>query len=193
MPTIIATIGAANANSYETQAEANTYFDERVPITPPWVSSGDASIRALIMATRVLDMFAQPVKIYVPGSGGNPGYNFVRRQWTGAPASATQRLAWPRTGMFDRNGNAILSNVIPRELKEAESELAGQLLIEDTTLNLDQVVQGVSSVSAGSVSVSFKDTIIPQKLPDAVLNLMPPSWFTDDVIEGTSSMEFEVL
>jgi len=193
MPTIDATVGSALANSYETLAEAATYFDERIPISPPWIASGDAAARALITATRQLDAYAQPVRLYMQGNGGQPGYFMVRRQWTGTPASATQRLAWPRVGMFDRNGNAIPSTVIPQELKDAESEFAGQLLKTDTTLNLDQVTQGIRSVSAGSVSVSFKDTIIPQVVPDAVLNMMPPSWFTEDVVEGSQKADFEVI
>ena len=193
MLTIIETVGAANANSYETLAEANEYFESRLPLAPPWITSGDTPARALTMSTRLLDTYAQPMRTYVPGQGGAAGYYYTRRRWTGAPASTTQRLAWPRTGMSDRNGNPIAASIIPQELKDAESELAGQLLKTDWTLDLDQVVQGVSSVRAGSVSVSFKENIQSQMIPDAVLNLMPPSWFTEEVIEPALRADFEVL
>lgn len=195
MPTIDATVGGVSANSYETLAEANVYHDERIALVPPWVTSGDSAIRALITATRTLDSYAQPFKTYIPGSEGQIGYFYTRRRWTGAPATATQRLAWPRTGMYDGNGNAILDSVIPQELKDAQSELAGQFLAADLTLDSEVIKQGVTSVKAGSVSVSFKTPykIDTKVIPDAVFNLMPPSWFTDEIITYALSAEYDVL
>lgn len=192
MPTIIATPGAVNANSYETQAEAAVYFDERVPLSTPWVASGDASARSLIMATRVLNSMSAPHRT-LRRDACDCQYYLTARQWTGTPATTTQRLAWPRIGMYDRNGNEIASTVIPQDLKDAESELAGQLLLSDTTLDNAASAQGIKSVSAGSVSVSFKDNIEAHVLPDAVLNLMPPSWFTDEIIEPAWPALFDVV
>lgn len=258
MPTIIATVGGSTSNSYETLAEANTYFDERVPLATPWVASGDGSIRALIMATRVLNMMSVPHKTLRKGCDCN--YYYTSRQWTGQPASATQRLAWPRVGMFDANGNpldvtisgntaasptvvtsatkhgrttgdsvfitdsdsdpvidgthtvTVISTTkfsipvavttagtkgrvswIPQALKDAESELAGQLLMADTTLDNSVAVGGITSVRAGSVSVSFKDAIDAHVLPDAVINLMPPSWLTPELVEPAMSAQFDVI
>jgi hypothetical protein len=194
MPTIDASVGGAASNSYETQAEANTYFDERLALVPPWLVSGQDNVAALIMATRVLDAYAQPKRTFIPGLPGDPGYFRIRPQWTGAPATAMQKLAWPRTGLFDRNGNAIPSDVIPQELKDAESEMAGQLLAGDRTLDNSVIVQGITSLRAGPVSLSFRNGVFPQVLPDAVLDLMPPSWFTDEAIEGAyGGAQFEVL
>ena len=187
---IIATPGAANANSYATHAEANAYFEERLPLDPAWVASGQEAV--LIMATRMIDMLAQPFRTFVPdGRGG--GYYRARRQWTGLPATTTQRLSWPRVGMFDRNGNAILSTVIPQELKEAQAEFAGQLLKADRTLDNDVISQGISSIRAGSVSLSFREGTLPQVFPDAVLNLLVESWLTEEVISSPTLGLFEVI
>lgn len=255
MPTLVPTIGGVNSNSYETHAEANTYFDERMPLDPPWVASGQEVF--LIMATRTLDALAQPFKTFF--SGDVPYYR-IRRRWTGSPATATQRLAWPRVGMFDHNGNAldftissatvasptvITTNVAhrlstgakvlidgsnttplidgeqtvtvistttfsipvavttagttgrvlitPQPLKDAESELAGQLKKGDRTLDNDVIIQGITDVKAGSVGVSFKDTIIPQVIPDAVYNIMPQSWLTDELYEPAQQALFDVV
>lgn len=260
MPTLIPTIGAPDANSYETLAEANTYFDERIPLPTPWVASGDASIRALLTATRTLDMMAVRHKTLQLATNGQK-YLIVTRAWTGAPASSTQRLSWPRVGMFDRNGNALNADIasisvaaatnintgtqkhnirdgetvfitgsdstpsvdgarvatvidaynftipvtvtvagttgvvcrMPQELKDAESELAGQLLMQDTLLNNDVITGGITSVKAGSVAISFKGDILNAVLPDAVLNLMPASWFTDQEIIPAEFAQFNVL
>lgn len=192
MAIIDASVGGVASNSYATAVEATTYFSERLPLTPPW-EDADNPEAALIMATRVLDAMAMPGKTFIPASGGAPAHFRQRPQWTGAPASTTQRLAWPRTGMYDANGNAIASTVLPRALKEALAELAGQLVVADTTLDNDVSVKGITSIRAGSVSLSFKDSIAAKVIPDAVLNLMPPSWLTAEVISYPDTAEFEVI
>jgi hypothetical protein len=188
--TIVATPGASNANSFLIEAEAAAYFNARLPLVPPWEDADDPTA-ALVMATRVLSALAQPYRSLM--GGGPPYYYRVRRRWTGAPSTTTQSLPWPRTGMFDANGNAIASNVIPQALKDATAELAGQLIVADTTLDNTTAVKGITSVKAGSVSVSFKDMVESKVLPDAVWNLMPPSWFTDETIEGAVSALFDVV
>lgn len=188
---IDATVGGVNANSYETKAEAQIYFDSRLPVAG-W-DNADSQDVLLVMATRTLDALAQPFKTFVPSQGSGGGYYRVRRRWTGLPATTTQKLAWPRIGMFDQNGNAIPPNVIPQALKDAESELAGQLGNADRTLDNDVIVQGIKDIKAGSVSVSFKDGIVPQVIPDAVFNLMPQSWLTDEAIVPAQPAEFDVV
>lgn len=189
MPTIDATVGGASANSYETYAEANVYFDGRIPLNPPWVASGLEAY--LITATRLIDSCMSPIKTLIRGSDGVAYYR-VSRQWTGQPATSTQRLAWPRIGMFDANGNAIPTDAIPQALKDAESEFAGQLLKGDRSLDNDVIVQGLTSVRAGSVALTFKDQIMPQVMPDAVLNMMPDSWFTDELYVPAEQAILEV-
>lgn len=192
MATIVAIPGAVNANSYETLAEANVFFQNRIPLDPPWVEVGDASERALITATRALNSFALGTKRLV--REGDRSFFIVGRKWTGNPTTTTQALPWPRVGMYDSLGRAIPDNVIPQELKDAESELAGQLKKSDRLLDNDVAVQGITSVSAGSVSVSFKESgLDPKVLPDSVVNLMPASWFTDESVEPAQRAEFTVL
>lgn len=187
------TVGGANANSYEDLAYAAAYFDSRLLLTPPWIPEGDMPTRLLIMGTRTLDALAQPFKTYVPGANGTTGYFIARRQWTGRAATSTQRLAWPRIGMFDANGNPISPDVIPDALKDGLAELSGQLLAADRTLDNDVIVQGITAVKAGSVSVNFKDQIMPQVIPDAVYNLFPQSWLTSETISYPDTAIFEVV
>lgn len=191
MPAIDATVGGPTANSYETLAEAQAYMDARLPI-PEW-DNADSQEALLIMATRVLDALAQPFKTFFPGSGGQPAYYRVRRQWTGTAATSTQKLTWPRIGMFDMNGFPIPVNVIPDELKWAETELAAQLAKGDRTLDNDALVQGLASLKAGSVAMSWKNGIIPQVIPDAVYNLLVQSWLTDELYLPASPAFFDVI
>lgn len=192
MPLVLdATVGGANSNSYLTVADAQNYFDARLPVAG-W-DDADSKEVLLVMATRTLNAIMQAAKTIVYPFNNGTAYYRVYRTWTGSPASTTQRLAWPRTGMFDRNGNAIPSNVIPQDLKDAVAELAGQLGNSDRTLDNDVSVQGLKSVSAGSVSLSFKDYIERKVLPDAVLDLLVPSWYTDEVLIPVIQAQFDVI
>jgi len=187
----IATPGAADANSYATLLEAAAYFTDRLPLVPSWSAVADQTA-ALIMATRVLDLMSVARRTLRISKDGTK-YFYTSRAWTGAPATTTQALAWPRIGMYDLNGNLIASTVIPQMLKNAECELAGQLNAADTTLDNPIIVGGITSVKAGSVAVTFKEDIAAQVLPMTVLNLMPPSWFTDEIITSAISALFDVI
>lgn len=77
---IVATAGAANANSYVTLAEAQTIIDgfvEDADITAWAAATTDQKNRALFTATQRLD----------------------RERFLGARATDTQALQWPRTGV----------------------------------------------------------------------------------------------
>jgi len=195
MVTIIETPGAPNANSYATMAEANTYFENRIPLPVSWVPSGELQAQALVTAGRYIDAMASPLTVFIPPTttGGSRGYYRTRPTWTGKVTTVEQRLAWPRVGMFDRNGNPIATIDIPLDLKHAQCEFAGQLLVSDTTLNNDAIAQGISSVSAGSVSVSFSGMAIPRVWPDAVWNLLVPSWLTQEEISYVRAAQFEFM
>jgi len=192
MPALVATPGDPTANSYLTLAEALDYFLSRAPVSG-WENADDQN--ALLMhATRLIDALLSGVREWIPPQSGNAGYYRIHSKWTGAPATATQALAWPRIGMFNRNGVAIASNVIPSELKNAVAELAGALGTKDVTVDSDIAIQGITSVKAGSVSVGFaQGSLTTKMLPDAVLLYLVPSWMTDETNEGAFSAQFDVV
>jgi len=190
--TVIATPNASNANSFLTLAEAQPYWDTRL-FTDIWDNSDDQNA-AIVLATRTLVSLLAPRREFVRPTAGQPGYYIIHSTWTGAPATTTQALPWGRTGMLDRNGNAIASNVIPQELKNATAELAGQMSKSDRLIDSDISVQGLTSVKAGSVALTFKSDIVTLKtLPDAVLDLLVPSWLIDQEIEAMYPASFDVV
>lgn len=189
--TLVETPAAANANTYATEAEALAYFAARLPLAAPWSGVTDKTA-ALAMAARVLNVFVQASRTLVYGDNRVP-YYVTRRAWTGTPTTITQALAWPRTGMYDVNGNAIGTMVIPQALKDAQIELAGQLAAEDTTLDNDIRARGIKSISVSSVSISFKEMISQHVLPDAVWMLLPISWLTDELYVPAQVAMFDVV
>lgn len=187
---VIPTPGDANANSYLTVQEAQDYFDARLPISQ-WVDA-DSQELLIVMATRVFDALFSPRRLLVRDAQSGFYYRTFPT-WTGSPASTTQSLSWPRSGMYTRNGGIILSTVIPLEIKDAVAELAGQLAIGDRTLDNDVIAQGITSIKAGSVSLSFKNDFEFNTIPGIVRGLLVPSWLTDELVEYAFRPEFSLL
>lgn len=187
-----ATPGDPAANSYLTVAEFNAYLETVWEVSESANTPDDAAL--VIHATRMLNYYLAGRRTLVR-ENGQPSYYYTTPHWTGSPSTTTQALPWPRTGMYDLNGNAIAVDVIPQGLKDATAELARQMKVGDRTLDNDVAVQGIKSVSAGSVSVSFTDGGIAtlKVLPDAVLLLLVPSWITDEVYELTNAAFFDVV
>lgn len=191
--TLVADVGSATANSYLTLAEAEAYHETRLRVNS-W-DSAESQEALLIQATRVMEaMFSPGKKTLIRPDPPAAPYFLTRPTWTGTVASSTQRLLWPRIGMYSRTGVAIPSNVIPQELKDAVAELAIQLSSSDRLLDNDVAVQGISSVRAGSVSVSFKNNIeIAKVIPEIVASFLVPSWLTEEVHEASNTALFNVV
>lgn len=178
---LVTTPGAANANSYASVAEYKAYWASRPNSTTP-LAQTDPQIEALMQhACRVLD---------------------AAFDWTGVAAVASmQALAWPRTGMLNRNGYAIASTVIPQALKDAQCELAGQMAATDRTADNDAEKQGITKVKAGSVEVSFRDptvsddadlqlrdlNAVARMIPDVVKLLLVKSWYSRETVRTAFS------
>jgi hypothetical protein len=156
MPTVIATSGAVNANSYITIAEGDTYHTTHL-YPEDWTSATDTEKEtAVIMATRLLDHMYE---------------------WAEYPSTDEQALQWPRDGIvaFNRR-DWVEVDEIPIQLKNATAEFARQLLAGDRSADSAVETQGIKSLSAGSVSLSFKDAVSAKVIPDAVDHLIPHWW-----------------
>lgn len=189
-----ATVGGAASNSYATVVEADAYFEARIDLPTPWGDSDASKDTLLVMGTRVLDAAFRGQRILVPASGAVRAYWKIGRKWEGSPATLTQRLAWPRTGLLHDNGSVVAADEIPWELKDALAELAGQLGGTDRTLDNKIITQGITSAKAGSVAVTFRNAVIfPATLPQAVIDLVPPSWYEEEVDEPTIPFDFAVV
>lgn len=189
--TIVATPNSASSNSYITLAEFTAYLGSRMPFDTDPLDADDPGV-FLVVGTRMLDALFRGAKTLVVLK--DKSYYRIGRRWLGSPSTATQRLAWGRTGLYHDNGALIAADEIPWELKDALGEFAGQLAQADRTLDNDVAVQGIQSVKAGSVAVSFKDMVVPSAvLPQAVIDLIPPSWYTEELDEPTQKLDFATV
>lgn len=132
MPTLIAILGSASANSYLTIAEATTILDDRVDISEDWTpASDDAKARALIRATDRLE----------------------QEEYRGCKKTLVQALQWPRYQVPERDNWYYDSESIPKPLLLACAELALEL-IRDSELFDDTGMEGFDSLSSGERSLT---------------------------------------
>ncbi len=167
---LVTTPAAANANSYASVEEADSYHEGHL-YASGWESASDTiKTAALVMAARLMDRWP--------------------RAWTGNASTETQAMGWPRLDMLTRNGFPIASGEIPIDLKNAQAEFARQLISEDRTEDAAVILQGITRLKAGPVELEFKasnyDRVALSRresleavVPDAVVALLVPTWLKD--------------
>lgn len=154
--TLVATAGASNANTYCTRSDATQYDDNHPQSSTTWSgASNDQKDQALLMSTRLMDEHVD---------------------WTGAASDTVQVLNWPRTGMWDRNGNGMDSDSIPNDLRDATAEFARQIIAENRMADDAVSTKGLLGLSAGPVNLTFSGRKGPKVVPDAVYFMLEPSW-----------------
>src|SRR5687767_6245334 len=93
--------GKANAVSYISLADADTYFAARA--VEAWEDADEVEKEsALIRATDALDSWA-------------------RGRWKGTKKTSTQALAWPREDVVDEEGFDVPTTVVPTPVSRATS------------------------------------------------------------------------
>jgi hypothetical protein len=99
-----------------------------------------------------------------------------RHSYKGCISSRTQALAFPRSGITDREGRPVASNAIPTEIAHATAELALFLILNDVT---DEQTRrhtfGVRAESIGESSVTYEASSPPiGGMPWVVSDLIAP-------------------
>lgn len=148
--TLVPTVGAADANTYATIAQADAYHEAHL-YGSEWTDTAETKkCQALQMATRLLDrMF----------------------DWHGSVVTDAQALLWPRYDVYGANGLVVDSDALPPELVTATAELARQLLASDRTADSAVEAQGITSMTVGPLKFDFQGAQ-GRPVPDAVFYLV---------------------
>ena len=154
---LVTTAGSALANAYIDVAGADQYHLDRPTAGTTWsAATADQKSAAILWATKLMD---------------------AMWTWGGYPTDAVQALLWPRGAMLKRNGWEYVDiHVVPAEIQQATAEYARQLLASDRAADSSVETQGILSLKAGPVELTFKDGVFAKVVPDAVVNLIPPDW-----------------
>lgn len=149
--TFDSTPSGLSANSYASLEQADDYFSSRFR-GDSWFEFTDVQKQQLLVSsTRDIDtaLFS--------------GYKTIR----------TQPLEWPRTGLYDREGNAITG--IPTKLIEAVCELAVWKYSEEDRMLSDIDLQQVESFKAGPLDIKVKASamVFPIKVEQLLKSIGP--------------------
>jgi hypothetical protein len=137
--------GLANANSYATVAEADSFFESR-PRSDAWVAlDDDAKAVLLVHATRIID---------------------ASMAWDGDPLTDTQALAFPR---LDGDGQ---STGIPAALKSALCEMALAQNTADTSAQ--PATTGFQSIEVGPIKIVADEQRTQPTIPRFIADLLAP-------------------
>lgn len=149
----------ANANSYVSNSDADTYFGDRLN-SGKWTDADETTQdQALVTATSIIE----------------------REKFLGARTSDSQDLEFPRTGLTDRYGDAVADNAIPEEVKLATYEMAISLLTNSALQTKGNVSSSRKSVTTGEVEVEYfanKDPRGSATLPPVVYQYL--KYFIDN-------------
>ena len=148
MPTVIADVGASNANSYVLVAQADSYFSDSFGRSMWANATQENREAAVITASRSLDMYIT---------------------WEGQPATTSQSMEWPRNATYDKTGRSYLNTIIPGPVKFATFELAYYIL-ENNGLSFEQ--QAVDRVKVGPIDIEFTPRSVDAGIPSFVENLI---------------------
>ena len=141
------TVGGTASESYASVAEADAYLAFR----------GDTSTWTALTTT------AKELKLKWACIILNTLF------WRGMKPSQYQVLDWPRWNLMDKSGFPVPSTTIPTDIKNAQIELAFQLIAADWTQGIGPSVP--SRVKVGSIEVENQTV---KKLPAFVLDLLRP-------------------
>jgi len=160
--TLIATVGASNANSYATAADGDFYFSTRLNADNWIAASTSTKESALITAAHRID----------------------EERFVGYPASSTQSMRWPRAWAtkqdpmlmyFDYGwgGDYYLPTEIPQKLKDAQCELALIYLNAPTTDPATPTgLENFKMLEIGPLKMEMNQPARASILPDEVARLL---------------------
>lgn len=123
--------GLANAESYISVTDADTYFTAHGSPAAWTAATTAAKESALRYAAQWLDR---------------------RYSWISGILVLTQALSWPRGLSYDNDGRTVASGTIPQRVKDAQCE-AALAHIGSTLAEVRERGGAIESVAAGSVEV----------------------------------------
>lgn len=152
MTTLVATPGAADANSYTDRAEADEYLLNDRLHASAWDTLDDsAKDAALMWATRELE----------------------RLDYVGYRVTETQALKWPRSEAY-LDGRLLANDEVPKQMKDATAEMAFWLSQGDRSAPSSG--EQFQELGVGPITLKFRDPAgrggILDAMPDTVRGLI---------------------
>ena len=144
-------------NTYITVAAAGTYFALAIHASAWSSASNTEKEQSLATATRSLD----------------------RQKWLGDKYedAPTQLLEFPRSGLIDKNGDAVDETTVPQEILDATCEYALGLLNNPALQNDSNTDSNIKKLVAGSAEIEYIRGTSGPRFP-TILNELIGIWLT---------------
>lgn len=99
---------------------------------------------------------------------------FNQQRWKGTKTDLVtpQPLAWPRTGVTDKDGQAVSDSVTPTDIIEGSYEYALYLLKNPSAQDLANTDENIKRLKAGSVELERFKPISGPRFPNKVQELV---------------------
>ena len=152
MALILASTGSTTANTYLLLARANEIAAGRLYVSA-WTGATEAEQEAaLIWATTLLDQLFE---------------------WYGTIRNLDQRLRWPRSGVYNRDGTKALDyDSVPALLEQGTFELALALLTRDLSALPDLLGLGFEEASVGPLRVKVSPKMVVQFIDQNIIDML---------------------
>lgn len=114
--------------------------------------------------------------------------------WQGTPTVAAQRTAFPRDGVLDRYGQAVVDGTTPQDIIDAEYELAIIYAANAAAKDAINTGSNIKRMEAGPVNIEYHrptdalDTALP--LPKVVWDLVAP--YLGSAVDGFTATAYGV-
>lgn len=153
------------SNSYGSQAEADTYFEDSINGGIWTAFTSTLKDQGLVTATRQLEL----------------------QSWQGEKEVPSQDLDFPRTGLIDCEGNSVTANESLEIAKEGQFEYAFALLQNPSILTTtNNTGTNTKKIEAGSAKITYFRPERGSKYPLPVLNIMKCFFLGNSSSDATS-------
>ena len=134
--------GLVTANAYASLAEVDNLLSVNIHSKWSLLDDQTAKENLIMWATRLLDQ---------------------RVRWYGHKTHATSGLAWPRTGVRDKDRHCVEDDIVPKQVKLATAILAEHLLAG----NPEAVNSGsnITALQVDVIALKFDTNKTPDKYP----------------------------
>lgn len=145
------TINGTDYPSYATLEYAIQYLSASIEATDFLAATATVQSQALVSMTRTID----------------------RQSWQGTQTDGYEDAAFPRTGLYYRDGTPVDANSVPVQVEDACCEGAAQLVSGGTFMDAATTFNYQKVIKAGSVSVeNFRQIGRQPRFPQVIQELI---------------------
>lgn len=140
----------SGSNAYVSEADADDYFEIDNAFDATWVAYTQAEKEERIgWASRILDQ---------------------KTDWEGSRVATTQSMRWPRKGVCDRDGEAVLTTEVPQPVKDATLELLKYMVSNNPTTGSD--VDFLRRVAVDVIELEYQEDTSQTKIPNIINQIL---------------------